>query len=92
VDTKKEGDHDNEEDEVATDDEETDIKGEDEDVEVKKHKHKGKEPRTIDKRENVNTSSDHVDTIVDYQLIVVLEQGQEIHKPTLRLKSPAPAP
>ena len=40
----------------------------------------GKEPRTIDQGEMVNTSADETDTMVDNQPTMLPDQGQEMHE------------
>jgi len=79
---ERDGDNEVEEDEQEEDEE----KEEDED------EYDGKEPRTIGQGEMVNTSADDVDTMVDDQLIVLPEQGQEMGEHTPWPQPPAPAP
>jgi len=64
----------------------------DEDEEEDKDEDDGKEPRTIGQGEMVNTSADDVDTMVDDQPIVLLEQCQETREHSPRPQPPAPAP
>jgi hypothetical protein len=56
----------------------------DEDVEEDKDEDDGKEPRTIGQGEMVNSWADNVDTVVDNQLTVLHEQGQEMRGHTPR--------
>jgi uncharacterized protein YbaR (Trm112 family) len=64
----------------------------DEDEEEDKDEDDGKEPWTIGQGEMVNTSADHVYTMVDNQPIMLPEQGQEMRKHTPRPQPPAPGP
>jgi hypothetical protein len=63
-----------------------------EDEEEEEDEDDGKEPQTIGQGEMVNTSADDVDTMVDDELIVLPEQGQEMRQNTPRPQPPAPAP
>ena len=67
-------------------------KEEDKDKEENEDEDDGKEPLTIGQGEMVNTSADHVYTMVDNQPIVLPEQGQEMRKHTLRPQPLDPAP
>jgi hypothetical protein len=68
------------------------VEEEDEDEEEDKDENDGKEPRTIGQGEMVNTSPDDADTMVDDELTVLPEQGQEMREHTPRPQPPAPAP
>ena len=93
LDMERDGDHEEEEDEEEADEEEMDEEEEeDEDEEQDKDEDEGKEPRTIGHGQMVNTSADNVDTMVDYQPIVLPEQGQEMRKHTSWPQAPGPAP
>ena len=63
-----------------------------EDDEEEKDEDDGKQPRTMGQGGMVNSSADNVDAIVDYQPIMLPDQGQEMHKFTLRPQPPMPAP
>ena len=71
------------EEEVVDEDEEEDEK-EDEDED------NGKKPLTIGQGEMVSTSADNAVTMVDDQLTVLLEQGQEMSDHTPQPQRPAP--
>ena len=92
VDMERDGDDEAEEDEEEEDEEEKDEEEEDEDEEQDEDEDDGKEPWTIGQREMVNSSADDVDTIVDDQPIMLLEQGQEMREHTPRPQPPVPAP
>jgi hypothetical protein len=79
VDIKTDGDDDEEEDEQVEKEEEDD---EEEDEEEDGDEDDGKYPRTISEGEMVHTSANDVVTMVDNQLIVLQEQGQETCKHT----------
>jgi hypothetical protein len=78
-----------EEDEKEEDEKEEDEKGEEE---VDEDEDNGKEPRTIEQGEMVNTSADDADTMVDDQPTVLPEQRQEMHLHSPWPQPPAPAP
>jgi len=96
-DIERDGD-DEEEDEEEEDAEGKDEKEEDEDDEEDKDDKEdededdNKEPRTIGHGEMVDTSADHVDTIVDDMPIVLPELVQEMREHTSRWQPPAPTP
>jgi len=88
VDIKQDSDDHEEEDEAEEDEEEEDEdEVEDKNEEEHNNEDDGKEPWTIGQDEIVNTSADDVDTMVDDQPIMVLEQCQE-----LRDYTPLPQP
>jgi hypothetical protein len=89
VDMQRDGDDEEEEDEKKEDEEEEAV---DEDEEEDKDEDDGKEPLMIGQGEMVDTSADHVDTMVDDQPIVLPEQCQEMREHTQRPQLPAPAP
>jgi len=91
VNMERDSDNDEEEDEEEEGEEKEDEE-EDENEEKDNDEDDGKEPRTIGQGEMVNTSADNVDTMVDDQPIVLLEQCQEMHEYTPRPQPPAPAP
>jgi hypothetical protein len=81
-------------DEGKEDEEEEDEKQEelvDENGEEDKEEDDGKEPYMIDQGEMVNTSTDHADTMVDNQPILLPEQGQEMGEHTQQPQPLAPA-
>jgi len=83
------GDVDNErDDEDEEDEEEEEVVDEDEEED----EDNGKEPRTIGQGEMVNTSADDADTMVDNELTVLLEQGDEMSEHTPRPQPLAPVP
>jgi hypothetical protein len=73
-------DYNAEEDEVTEDEEEEEEEEEEEDEEEDEDEGDDKEPQTIGQGEIVNTSADHIGTIVNIQPIVLPEQGQHIRK------------
>jgi len=83
---------DNEDEEDEEEDDEEQEEEEDEEDEEDEDEDDGKEPRTIGQRETVNTSADNVDTMVDYQPIMLPEQAQEMREHTPQAQPPAPAP
>ena len=92
VDMEWDGDDEEEEDEEEEDKEEEDEdEEEDTDEEEDKDVDDGKESRTIGQPGMVNISADDVDTMVDNQPIVLLEQGQETREHTPLPQPPAPA-
>jgi len=64
----------------------------DEDEDEDKDEDDGKEPQTIGEGEMVNISTDHVDSTVDDQPILLPEQGQVMREHTSRPQPPASAP
>jgi len=90
VDMERDGDDDDEKDEEKEDVEV--VEEEDEDEEEDQEEDDGKEPRTLDEAEMVNTSADDVVTIVADQPIVQPEQGQVMRDHDPRAQPPAPAP
>jgi len=89
VDMERDGDDEEEEDEEEEDEEKEGVEEEEEEDEDEDD---AKEPQTIGQGEMVNTSAEHVDTMVDDQQIVLPEQGQEMHEHTPWPKTPAAAP
>jgi hypothetical protein len=85
----RDGDDDEEEDEMKEDEEEEEVN---QDKEEDKNEDDGKEPWTIGQGEIVNTSADNVDTMVDDQPIVLPEQCQEMREHTPQPQPPALAP
>jgi len=79
-------------DEEEDNEEEEDEEEEDEDEEEDKDEDDGKEPRTIDQGEMVNTSADDADTMVDDKPMMLHLQGQEMREHTPRPQPLAPAP
>jgi len=87
ADMKRDGDDEKDEEEDDEKEEEEVDEEEDEDED----EDNGKEPRTIGQGEMVNTSADDADTMVDKQLTVLPEQGQEMREHTPWPQPPAPA-
>jgi len=90
VDMEKDGDDEEEEDEDEDDKAEEQEKQEEEDEDDDEDD--GNEPRTISQGRMVNTSADNVDTMLDYQPIVLPEQGEEMREHTPRPQPPVLAP
>jgi uncharacterized membrane protein YdbT with pleckstrin-like domain len=80
VDMQWDADHDAEEDEVKEDEEEEEEEEEEEDEEEDEDECDDKEPQTIGQGEIVNTSGDHIGTMVNIKPIVLPAQGQDICK------------
>jgi hypothetical protein len=81
-------DKEDEKEEKEVDEDEKEDKNEEED----KDEDDGKEAQMIGQGEMVNTSADDVYTMVDYQAILLPEQGQEMCKHTPRPQPLVPAP
>ena len=92
VDMERDGDDEEEEDEEEEDEEKEDDDEEEEEEEEDKDEDDAKEPRTIGDGEMVHTVADDVDTIVDYQRIVLPEHGQEMREHTPQPQPAAPGP
>jgi len=94
VDMERDGDDEVEEDDEEDDEDKEDDEDEEDDDDEDEDEDDGKEPRMIGQGEMVHSSADDVDAMVEDQLIVLPEEGQEMreHCPQPHPLAPAPRP